>query len=149
MRLAFHYLRLIGSEDHSQFIRIRLGLRREPLANRIDVANSSQKTICLVKESVLPTVDVLLGRGASIERIGPVVERDSWFVIGRIQEVFEIARIVRRHGQRQPHEFRAGTYAVDRADDRVVARGVLFRGGFVLELYLVEYFPNGKVVVVA
>src|SRR5882757_473295 len=148
MGLTLRYLSLIGGQNHSQLVGIGLGLRRETLANRIDVAHGSQKTVGLVKEGVLPAVDVLLRRGTGIEVIGDVVERNSWFVIGRIQEVFEIARIVRRHGQRQTHEFCIGTNLVDRADDRVVACGVLFRGGFVLELYLVEYFPNGKVVVV-
>jgi len=76
MRLTFRYLRFIGGKDHSQLIGIGLSLRREALANRIDVAHGGQKTICLVKEGVLPVVDVLLRRGAGVEMVGNVIERD-------------------------------------------------------------------------
>ena len=81
MRLTLRYLRLIGGQNHSQLIGIGLGLRREALANRIDVAHGSQETIGLVKEGVLPVVDVLVRRRTGIEVIGHVIERNSWFVI--------------------------------------------------------------------
>ena len=56
MRLTFRYLRLVGGKDYSQLIGIRLGLGREALANRIDVARGRENFICLVKEGVLPVV---------------------------------------------------------------------------------------------
>src|ERR1700691_51200 len=99
MSLALRDLRFVGGKNDSQLIGIRLGLRRKALTNRIDIADGGQETICLVKKGELPVVDVLVRRGAGIEMIGNVIERDSWLMVGVVEEVFEIARLDGRGSQ--------------------------------------------------
>ena len=139
----------VGGQDDAQFVCIELGVRREPVADLDDKARGGQEAVGLVEESVLPAIKCFIKRGRCVEVVGDEVQRNSGFVILRIEKVFVESGIAPCTGQR--HAAMNSVYWADCTDAfniEVVAFGVVLENCSVLGFDFVQHFPIGKGVVI-
>ena len=81
--------------------------------------------------------------------IGDVIDRNSGFVVDRIQEVAKVVGIGGWSSQRHSHELCVGRDPLNGGYDGVVTLGVLLWSHVVLEVNFVEHLPHREFVMVS
>ena len=92
----------VGGQDHAELIGIDLGLRRQAVANREDITRGGQKSVGLIEEGVLPSIESFVKGGDGIEVERDVVERNAGLVVlagsGNIRTASDLCRASRARG---------------------------------------------------
>src|SRR5215831_7585450 len=98
--MAWLFLQAIIGGDDADLVDHRPRIWREPLPDRLDVADRVQEPVRLGEDGVLLILQGFVGSRDRIEVIRDVVERDPRLVVPMIEEVLKEVRMFSGDGQR-------------------------------------------------